>query len=214
MRNTVCVLLALVLATLCWPAAAANVERLLESGKIFNTWGQALRESSLDLNQPIKGTPIAYENGVAVYRVEGLEDGAVDFTLVALPFNPTEAPAEVANRPGELDRAAAGEPAPMSIDNRVTYSTGGSSRCIIYAYRNEYYSTLLLITDLDWNDLSSYSGLNDSFDSLQTTCNGAFFFQHKNWGGSYLYLNSSVSVPVLSTYGFHDTISSLFHDLP
>lgn len=225
MKVVVRIALALVVA-LPLSVAAADLDTVIQEGEIFASWGPALRASSLDLSQPIKGTPIAYENGVAVYRVVGLLDGAIDYTLVAMPTNPMVAPVEMGKPElGGLDLGnalssliappPAGEPSELTnVTSRVTYNRSDSCRCIIYAYRNEYYSTLLLITNLDWNDFSSYPGLNDSFDSLQTTCNGAFFFTNSNWGGNYLYMNSNVSIPVLSIYGFHDNISSLAHDLP
>ncbi len=206
MRNLssiTCVLL-LVLAV---PAAATDLEQAIQKGPIFASLGASIRGAGMGDAPVVVGTPIAYESGVALYELTDPASEATQFALVSVSSDPLAGDREEAAPAVDNTKVT---PAPSNLTQTET----GSCRCVINAYKHSNFGTLLLITNIDFNDIGRLSGHNDQYSSLKTTCNPAWFFQNHTFTGSFLYVNANVSISNLGTFGFNDKISSILHDLP
>jgi hypothetical protein len=92
---------------------------------------------------------------------------------------------------------------------------GGSTRCVVYFYKDNNYGNLILTTDLDWNDLSAATGLSDVISSLQTTCAGIWLFTGDNYNtGTDLFYYAPANTNLATLPTMNNAITSFKHDLP
>lgn len=203
--------------TLLAGGAAAGPRPAWLRGPVHEDWHQALQASRVDPRQPVVLQPLRYSEGVALYRVRGTVDGTTDRVLVRVPGDPTVRPAaEPREGIGNATAAICAPDSPRCDLPYGNWSSDDSSRCAAYIYSNANYNDLLIATPIDLNtlDFSITTNLNDKTSSLKTTCAPAYFFEHKNWGGSVLYVPANTQLPNLQNQGFNDKITSLFHALP
>ncbi len=202
-----CILFAALLAVS--PALAGDLAATLASGKVFTRWSDAIGSAALTPGQPVLLTPVAFEKGVALFQLKGLETGEVDHVLIVRGANPLRNQEEggLAN----LSAAARGSQTYLATAPEV--GTANHQRCIVRAWKDINFGNLRVTTDLDFNSFGAI-GENDNFTSVQTTCNGAIWWEHTNWGGSGLFQPANNSIANLSSFNFNDKISAMEHVLP
>lgn len=188
-----------------------RIEQAIRNGAVHPTLSASIQSSRFGASAVLRGRPVAYEGGVALYQFEKIETGEVDYGLVASPINPlaaNEGSPEVrrllrSRKPADLAQKASPAPKATSI------------RCDVVLYRDDTFRSLVMVTDLDWNALKEWSGLNDSISSLETTCTAWMFFEHTNWGGNFLFVPANTSIANLHTsFDFGDKISAIQQSLP
>lgn len=218
MKTRALVLLSLSLALASAATAAPNRQSPeWLRGPVHSGWHEGLKASRLDLSQPVVLTPLAYRDGVALYRVRGTVDGVTDRIVVRVPVDPThEFPAPRDRKVPAYAKTCASDSPRCDIPGPGSWSSDDTGRCLVRVYSNANYNDLFFGPPIDINtlDFSIGTNLNDKISSLQTTCAPAYFFEHKNWGGSSLYVPANTSLPNLSTQGFNDKITSFYHVLP
>lgn len=198
----------------------------LDDQPIYSSLKAVLSAPQFSPDQTMLFTPLGYTNGVALYQVEIVDTGVVEHVFVRTPSDPTIHPEPIERAEAlpaappleELSQAPlslidGGSSDRPSLSERLSLTGSGTCRCLVYCYKNINYGTLLVYFNVDVNNFSDWSGLNDQFSSLKTTCNGAWFYEHKAWGGSVLYVAPNTNVPNLSTYNFNDKISSTLHNM-
>ena len=180
-------------------AGAVDLETALAGGKIHTTVRAAVTASSLDFDEPLLFEHQQVGTGeVEVIRVTGMNTGRVEHIRVA---------------PG----ADIGRPTEAEIARRYAYNVvGGSSRCVINLYDGTGFSTLIQVTDMDWNNLGEISGVNDKISSIQTGCNGVWFHKHRDFrhgfGLPYMYVPANTNMT--NAGSMSNVISSFRHDIP
>ena len=172
------------------PAAADDLKTAIQQAPIRQSLGDAIHTPGR-VPEPVLFRYMTSEKGYRLYQMEGLSTGTKEYVLVA------------ANAPV---RSAAG---------RSAYNVvGGSTRCVVEMWDTSGFGTLLVTTDLDWNNFSHISGVNDKASAIQTDCAGVWAYEDKNYDtfGLFLYVPASTS---LSSLGSIDNkISAIQHDLP
>jgi hypothetical protein len=161
----------------------------------YPTLEQAVHEFVDGGHELVKIQRLATGEGGQQYRLEGTATGRQREARVD-PKAPLP--------PGEARRA------PAKAYNVV----GGSTRCIVYLYKDDNYGNLNLTTDMDWNDFRVASGLNDVTSSLQTTCGGLWLFEDNNYNEGALFYYAPAYSNLATLPSMNNKISSIKHDLP
>jgi len=183
------ILTALALAA---PAMAEDLKAAIAKAPIRQNLEQAMRAGQ-SVPEPVLFRYMTSEKGYRLYRLEGLDSGRKEYVLV-----PADAPVRNAT-----DRAA--------------YNVaGGSTRCVVELFDSTGYGNLIVTTDLDWNNFSYISNVNDKTSSIQTDCAGVWVYEDKNYDvfGLFLYVPANTSLTNLTASSMDNKISSIQHDLP
>lgn len=163
----------------------------------FPTLEQAVRDFVGDRHELVKVERLSAADGQEIYRFEGASTGRREEAQV----NP-----EASAAPG---RGRAGTTKAYNV-------VGGSTRCVVYLYKDDNYGNLILTTDMDWNDFGQINGLNDVTSSLQTTCGGLWLFTTAQYNTGYpsliYYAPAYTNLATLPT--MNNSISAIKHDLP
>ena len=172
------------------PATADDLKAAIQNAPIRQNLEQAMRAGQ-DTPEPVLFRYMASEKGYRLYRLEGLDSGRKEYVLV-----PANAPV----------RNATGQAAYNVV--------GGSTRCVVVMYDATSYGSLIVTTDLDWNNFGYISGVNDKTSSIKTDCVGVWAYEDKNYdvSGLFLYVPAFSSLPSLGS--MDNKISSIQHDLP
>lgn len=198
MRLATCILMALFLVAVPISVTAGELDDVLHNGEIFGDMRAAVEGSFSGQHPPILIEAVAYEGGVGLFQLKSLETNEISYALVAEgPDGP---------KPSRSLQSLAA-PAAFNV-------VGGSNRCVINLYDNTFYGSVVMTTDLDWNNMAVVSGVNDKPSSLKTGCNPVRFFKDKNFSSVSLYVAANTNIPNLSTHNFNNLISSFYHDLP
>jgi hypothetical protein len=189
--------LALVLAA-CVTATAASARDLpgtLRTAPIHPSLEKAVRAAVKDAPEPVLIRFLLAEQGVRLYRLEGLDSGRQDFVLVDAerPVTPLQ-----------------------NVTGRSAYNViGGATRCVVQLFGSANYGNLILTSDIDWNNLGYLTGVNDLASSVQTSCNGVWLYEHKNYDAFGLVLYVPANTNLASLHATIDNrISAVQHDLP
>ncbi|MEM1203107.1 MAG: hypothetical protein AAGN66_07745 [Acidobacteriota bacterium] len=196
--------IALVFALAALGAQASELDRVELQGKVHSDLHTALGHSAVELDQPVFFYPERQQDGVMLIRVEGHRTGEVDRILVSRDATLGGAIAE--QRP---------EGQPPEAQQRAAFNVvGGVNRSVIRLYDGINFSGLIMTTDLDWNNLSEISGVNDRASSLKTGSNGVWFFRDRNFysGDPFLYVPPNTNMANIGT--LNNAISAFVHDLP
>jgi hypothetical protein len=170
------------------PLAASDIDKAVRKAPVLPSLEAAVESFSTKAPEPVFIDLLGSERGAKLYRLKGFHSGEERLFLIS----------------GKAPKPARGKAAYNVV--------GGSTRCVVYLYRDVNYGTLILTSDLDWNNFAAISGVNDETSSLQTTCAPAWFHMDKNYASTLLYVPASTS---LSSLGSADNkISAMLHDLP
>lgn len=183
------ILAALALAA---PAAAADLKTAIQQAPIRQSLGDAVHAPGR-VPEPVLFRYMTSEKGYRLYQMEGLSTGKREYVLV-----PANAP---------VRRAAA----------EAAYNVaGGSTRCVVELFDSTGYGNLIVTTDLDWNNFSYISNVNDRTESVQTDCAGVWLYEDRNYDvfGLFLYVPANTSLTNLTASSMANKISSIQHDLP
>lgn len=183
---------------------------------VAGNWHEAVVASGLDLEHPIELVALSTENGVTEYRMQSLETGEIAFARVRLPVDPAlSAPSDDTSE-ALAERNCAPESSACNAP-LTTLTLADSSRCKVTIYSGSSFTGSSVQINIDLNTFNSLNyfaggGLNDTVSSLKTTCNAAYFYEHKNWLGSSLYVPANTSLASLGS--LDNRISSLWHVIP
>lgn len=164
----------------------------------FSTLDQAVHDFAGDRHELVKVERLSAADGRELYRFEGTATGLREEAQV--------------NHNSQAPAAPGGGRAGTTKAYNVV---GGSTRCVVYFYKDDNYGNLILTTDMDWNDLSAATGLNDVISSLQTTCAGLWLFTGANYNtGTDLFYYAPAYTNLATLPTINNAISSFKHDLP
>lgn len=227
MKNTLRVVLALVLLTAVFSTQAVALGGRQGNGdvffgqEIFANWDAAVRASAVAPDQLLKLTPLAYYAGIALYRIQGLDTGEVDYALVYVPVDPTAPPVEE-NEPLQNLSGDGQSQGLSNLSAAITQILPDSSRCTVTLYKDVNFSGPTFATNIDWSTFGSVyypptaalGQVNDTVSSIKTTCAPAYFYEHKAWSGQVLVIPANTNQSSLTSQSFNDKISSMWHALP
>lgn len=193
MSRKIHLVLLLAALPLAMPAMAEDLKAIIRQAPIHSSLEQALHASHPGAPEPVLFRYMTSEQGVRLYRLEGLDSGRKDYVLVS-------ADAPVRNATG-----------------RSVYNVaGGNTRCVVQLFDTSGFGNLIATTDLDWNNFGYVSGVNDKTSAIKTTCAGVWVYENKNYDafGLFLYVPANTNLSSLTSSSMDNKISSLQHDLP
>ncbi len=198
-------------------ASAAMVNAADSAPPTYPDLLSALRDSGLNLDQPVLLEPVAYDANerVATYRLSS-DHQKTRFrnvhTLVDPTAEPVEEPITDAERAlgiqitKELEAGAS-----FGNLNGIVIGNSASGRCDLNLYDGINLASEIFRTNLDFNNLGSVSSsVNDRASSLRTFCSPVMVYQHKQWTGSSLFVPANTTINNLASSGMNNLISSHF----
>ncbi len=177
----------------------------------------ALRDSGMNLDQPVLLEPMAYDarGRVATYRLsaDGQQTRLRNVHMLVDPtITPVETPPTDAERArDELVTQELRENARIGNLKGIIIGHTASGRCDLRLYDGTNLVTEIFRTNLDFNNLGQVSSsVNDRASSLRTYCSPVMVYQHKQWTGSSLFVPANTVINDLAVNGMNNLISSHF----